>query len=250
MPVDRVCADPADQLHDDVAEPVGARSAQHLLLLVSVPAGRRESGELHFAGGVSRGRALPADRQLFSFITGAASNDAFYSDSQFIGYGFGNQTARTRSRVLQVYDDSPASEAGLSRGDRIVTVNGPSVASMVANGTIGARVRRRRGRPDDDDRMGHAVGRAPLGAHGQAPRHHSDRVADARGRGRRPQGRLHLFFRNFVQPSTAALTDAFAALKTAGATELVLDLRYNGGGLVDVAVHLASLIGGTAPTAR
>jgi C-terminal processing protease CtpA/Prc len=55
----------------------------------------------------------------------------------------------------------------------------------------------------------------------------------------------YIFFSNFVQPSTAALTEAFAALKTAGANELVLDLRYNGGGLVDVAQHLASLIGGT-----
>ena len=56
----------------------------------------------------------------------------------------------------------------------------------------------------------------------------------------------YLFFRNFVRPSVAALDEAFASLREAGVTELVLDLRYNGGGLVDVAVHLASLIGGTA----
>ena len=40
--------------------------------------------------------------------------------------------------MLQVYEDSPASEAGLLRGDRIVTVNGRSVSSMVADGTIGS----------------------------------------------------------------------------------------------------------------
>jgi C-terminal processing protease CtpA/Prc len=55
----------------------------------------------------------------------------------------------------------------------------------------------------------------------------------------------YLMFSNFVQPSIAALNEAFAALKTAGVNELVLDVRYNGGGLVDVAVHLASLIGGS-----
>jgi len=48
-----------------------------------------------------------------------------------------------------------------------------------------------------------------------------------------------------VRPSEAALNEAFAALRAAGATELVLDLRYNGGGLVDIAVHLSSLIGGS-----
>jgi C-terminal processing protease CtpA/Prc len=60
----------------------------------------------------------------------------------------------------------------------------------------------------------------------------------------------YIFFSNFVQPSISALNDAFAALKTAGANELVLDVRYNGGGLVDVAAHLASLIGARAPTGR
>jgi C-terminal processing protease CtpA/Prc len=56
----------------------------------------------------------------------------------------------------------------------------------------------------------------------------------------------YLFFRNFVRPSVAALDEAFTTLREAGVTELVLDLRYNGGGLVDVAVHLAGLIGGAA----
>ena len=54
----------------------------------------------------------------------------------------------------------------------------------------------------------------------------------------------YLFFRNFVTPSRQALDDAFNALRDVGATELVLDLRYNGGGLVSIAQHLASLIGG------
>ena len=187
-------------------------------------------------------RYRPIDN-TFSFITGAASNDAFYSDSQFIGYGFGNQTTSTDIRVLQVYDDSPAAEAGLSRGDRIVSVNGRSVSSMVADGTIGGAF------GAADIGVATTIGWETLSGEPRSARMVKRLVTiptvsltsvtevDGRKVG-------YLFFRNFVQPSMQALTDAFAALRTAGATELVLDLRYNGGGLVDVAVHLASLIGG------
>ena len=60
----------------------------------------------------------------------------------------------------------------------------------------------------------------------------------------------YLHFRNFVRPSLAALDDAFARLRRGGAQELVLDLRYNGGGMVPVAQHLASLIAGAATVGK
>jgi carboxyl-terminal processing protease len=188
-------------------------------------------------------RYRPIDNS-YSYITGAAANDAFYSDSQFIGYGFGQQYTSTDLRVLQVYDDSPALEAGLARGDRITDVNGQKVAAMIAAGTVGNAFGASEigvasdivfEKPSGERRTARMVKRLVT-----IPTVSLTRIIDVDGR---KVG--YLFFRNFVRPSEAALNDAFAALRTAGATELVLDLRYNGGGLVDIAVHLSSLIGGT-----
>ena len=187
-------------------------------------------------------RYRPIDN-TYSYITTAAANEAFYSDSQFIGYGFGQQTTTTEIRVLQVYEESPALEAGLQRGDRITHVNGQDVAAMVTNGTIGSAFGATEigvasditfVKPSGEQRSARLVKRLVT-----IPTVSLTHVVDVDGR------RVgYLFFRNFVRPSTAALDEAFAALKAAGATELVLDLRYNGGGLIDVAVQLASLIGG------
>jgi C-terminal peptidase prc len=179
----------------------------------------------------------------FSFITSAAASEAFYSDSQYIGYGFGQQTTSTEMRVLQVYPDSPAQDAGLARGDRIVEINGRSVSAMIADGSIGGAFG-----ATEIGVVSRITFESKAGARRQAtmtkslvtiPTVSLTRAYDVDGR------RVgYLFFRNFVRPSIAALDDAFAALREAGVTELVLDLRYNGGGLVDVAVHLSSLIGG------
>jgi len=187
-------------------------------------------------------RYRPIDNS-YSYITSAAANDAFYSDSQFIGYGMSTQTSSTSLLVLQVFDDSPALEATLQRGDRITQVNGRSVAAMNAAGTIGGAFGAAEvgvtstivfEKPNGDVRTAQMVKRLVT-----IPTVSLTRVVEVDGR------RVgYLFFRNFVRPSEAALNEAFAALKAAGVTELVLDLRYNGGGLVDIAVHLASLVGG------
>ncbi len=187
-------------------------------------------------------RFRPVDN-AYSYITSAAANDAFYSDSQAIKFGFTQSPGIEDTRVLEVWPSSPAQEAGLQRGDRIVRINGQSVATLVSNGTLASAFG-----PDVIGQTATIDFVKPSGATQQAimtkrlttiPTVSLTQVVEVDGR------RVgYLFFRNFVRPSATALNDAFAALKTAGATELVLDLRYNGGGLVDIAVQLASLIGG------
>ncbi len=187
-------------------------------------------------------RYWPLDSH-FSYITDRASNDALFSDSQFVGVGLSTSTTGTDMRVSEVYPDSPASEAGLARGDRIAAINGRTIAELVAAGALGS-----------------AFGPAEIGVSVDLLFEHRDgtRVRAtavkrlvtiptvSRTEVYEVDGRKvgHIFFRNFVRPSTAALNEAFATLHEAGVTELVLDLRYNGGGLVSVAQHLASLIGG------
>lgn len=187
-------------------------------------------------------RLRPLDA-TFSYVTSRAANDAFFSESQFIGLGVSTTVSGGEMWVLQVFDGSPAAEAGLERGARIDVVDGRVVADLIATGDsdgafgpaqAGLEVTIAFRRRDGERRTATARKRAVT-----IPTVSLTRVLDVDGR---KVG--YLFFRNFVRPSTAALDEAFAALRAAGVSELVLDLRYNGGGLVDVAVHLASLMGG------
>ncbi|MDT0690286.1 S41 family peptidase [Salegentibacter sp. F188] len=54
----------------------------------------------------------------------------------------------------------------------------------------------------------------------------------------------YLMYNSFIGDFDDELNAAFAELKSAGVTELVLDLRYNGGGSVESAIDLASMITG------
>jgi len=188
-----------------------------------------------------RYRALDSS---YSYITSKAASDAFYSDSQFIGFGLSYaRTGELELRVTQTFPGSSAAEAGLDRGHYLVSVAGKPVADLIRSGEIAtvfgpeqvgytAEVAwRAAGGPVVSATLTKRLVTIPTVAH--------TAVVDAGGA---RVGYLH--FRNFVQPSVAALNAAFQELRDQGASELVLDLRYNGGGLVSVAQHLAGLVGG------
>jgi carboxyl-terminal processing protease len=189
-------------------------------------------------------RYRPVDTS-YSFIANKAETDAFYSESQFIGIGItSRQTGPAELRIAQVFPGGPAAEAGLARGDYVLAINGRAVADLIRTGEI-------------DSIFGATQIGVPVtlawrslqgGAELQAtitkrlvtiPTVSETAVFDLPAA---QVGYVHL--RNFVTPSTEALNVAFRSLVDAGANELILDLRYNGGGLVSVAQHLGGLIGG------
>ena len=182
----------------------------------------------------------------FSYMTTKAASDAFFQNAQFGGYGIRTVLLGSNDyRVIDAYAGSPAAEAGMDRGTQILAVNGRTVSEMIAAGTLFAafdpptvqvRFRDRSGRERDTSMTQRTV-TIPLVPVVQTYRVGTHTVG-------------YIVFESFVTPSTPALDAAFTQLKAAGADELVLDLRYNGGGFVEVAAHLAALIAGPRTTGQ
>jgi carboxyl-terminal processing protease len=187
-------------------------------------------------------RVRPED-DSFSFISPLEADTAFFSESQFVGLGFGLlQTGPRELRLTEVYPDSPAADAGFHRGDTLVSVGSTSVATLIERGELDRALG-----PNAPgvsvllgwrDRSG-ALREATLVKRVVTiPTVSGTQMFDVGGH------RVgYVFFRNFVEPSFAALDQSFALL-AGRVDDLVLDLRYNGGGLVSVAQYLASLVGG------
>ena len=58
----------------------------------------------------------------------------------------------------------------------------------------------------------------------------------------------YMLFNDHIATAEQELIDAVNQLKTAGISDLVLDIRYNGGGFLDIASELAYMIAGNART--
>ena len=59
----------------------------------------------------------------------------------------------------------------------------------------------------------------------------------------------YMLFNDHLATAEGELVTAFAQLQSAGVNDLVLDIRYNGGGYLDIASEVAYMIAGPTPTA-
>lgn len=141
-------------------------------------------------------------------------------------------------RISDVFPDTPAAEAGLREGDVIVAVDGSSIAG-VASQVSTARIK---GPP------GTEVDLKVRPADGGAPRELTVERADVRqpavqGTIKQIDGKkiAYVVFSTFSEGAHGELRDEIERLYRRGAEGLILDLRGNGGGLLNEAVLSASI---------
>lgn len=184
---------------------------------------------------------VPPDR--FSRVDDEEDNDAFFDRGEYIGVGVGTVFVTDELFVREVFD-GPASDAGIVRGDQILAINGRTIPQIVASGDsiseafdsgevgneVSVRIREQDGDERDIDMVATVATMDPVPQRS---------IIEDGGR------RIgYLEFKTFITPSYAELDEAFAFFADQGVDELVLDLRYNGGGLLNVASQLAQQIGG------
>ena len=185
----------------------------------------------------------PLDR--YSFMQSTADFTQFFSAGQAVGYGYSlawADTAQTVLKVRTVEPLSPIGRAGLRRGDTIVSIDGFTPEQIISGQPPRVRV------------PGIARKFVVLDAIGQerkfevaSAEYTLSPVLDARVLAA-PNGAKvgYLAYQDFISSGADAVGAAFDRFAAAGITELVLDLRYNGGGSTTQARNLASLAAGSA----
>jgi carboxyl-terminal processing protease len=185
----------------------------------------------------------PTDRYSYSQTT--ASANQMYVEGTRTGYGYALDwldAARTTLAVRLVEPKSPVGLAGLQRGDRIVSINGQTSAD-IANGGLTAVdttgvartfvVRNAAGAQRSFVVQSATYALSPV---------NTVAVLTA------PNGAKtgYLMYQEFIAAGEVEMGAAFDRFRTEGITELVLDLRYNGGGSTQQARYLAGLVAGSA----
>lgn len=199
-------------------------------------------------------RSQRRDR-FFTYRTSIAEEDAFFNSGASAGFGIriSTDTVAGRLFVSEAFEGAPALAAGIDRGTEILAI-GPNPAGLRNVSDIFAS--------EGAAGITNALGPSTAGTT------RSLRIQDASGvrevtvtkanyditpisarygvRIINDGGRMvgYLNMRTFISTANNQLRTAFDQFRQAGITDFVIDLRYNGGGLVSTAELMGDLLGG------
>ena len=203
-------------------------------------------------------RAQRKDR-YFTYLTSIAEENAYYNAGASGGFGIrlGYDTTNRRVGIIEAFEGASALAAGLDRGTEILAVgtsaatlrttsdiiaaSGPQgVADALGPDTAGTvRVLRV---SDDSGTRNVTLTKADYTLTPVSSRYGAKIITDNGMR----VGYVNL--RTFIGTADAGLRAAFQQFRDAGVTNIIVDVRYNGGGLISIAELFTNLLGGGRST--
>ncbi|NNC60535.1 MAG: peptidase S41 [Erythrobacter sp.] len=199
---------------------------------------------------VAPARAQSKDR-FFTYITSIQEENDLINSGSSAGFGIrlAYDTSNNRVFVLEAFENAPAFAQGFDRGVELITIQGQSVATLMANGGPQAVIEALG--PSDPGVTRSFTIRDTNGVESNVSvskaEYSLDPISDRYGvkilnDGGKQVGYINL--RTFIVDSAGPqLRDAVQQFKNQGINEVILDFRYNGGGLVSVAELLGDLLG-------
>jgi carboxyl-terminal processing protease len=138
--------------------------------------------------------------------------------------------------VLELYENAPAQKTGLRLGDIFLKINGQNVQnknsseiSTILKGQPGTKLNIEIERPTDGKKYTFNVAREDIKF---PPVPFSGMLKNQVG---------YINLNQFTEKASAEVKDAFMKLKEQGMKYLILDLRYNGGGILQEAVKIMNI---------
>ncbi|MGN3973722.1 S41 family peptidase [Tsuneonella sp. SYSU-LHT278] len=190
----------------------------------------------------------------FTYITSIQEENAFINSGAQAGFGvrLSYSTSQNRVFVVEAFENAPALAAGIDRGTELLAIgttgaNIQTVSSLMASGGTAAVVDALGPSTPGTTRVLRfntggtikevAVTKAEFALDPVSDRYGAKILDD----GGRKVGYVNL--RTFIDPADPDLRAAFAAFRAQGITEVIVDVRYNGGGLVRIADLFGDLLG-------
>lgn len=198
---------------------------------------------------VAPARAQNRDR-YFTYLTSIAEENAYYEQGQVdasFGFRLGYDSSSNRVFVIEAFEGAPALAAGIDRGVEIVQIGGQNVSTLMGAGgpysvidalgadTVGL-TRQLVVRDLSGTTRTVSLSKSVFDLDPVSDRFGSKIIDD----GGRKVGYINL--RTFIDTAEPDLRAAFAEFKAQGVTELIIDLRYNGGGLISIAAFMGDLM--------
>lgn len=190
-------------------------------------------------------RVQPQDS--FSYMTDETTYNAFFNEGETFGFGWNIVRAADDGIYLSLIDpNSPLELVGVERGDRLISINEYDIddffnlsseqkTQILGQSGESATIELGIVKPSNSiQQLSVTSSSYPL-----------QTVLDTKVIEQNGLRIGYLHFYSFISTSSEELEEAFATLAAQDIDELVLDLRFNGGGRVSVANELASHILGS-----